>query len=98
MKLKKTVISIVAGILYGYFSFWWLIFSLAFAFPENSLGSRDWEEDVMFIPMGYGMFLFYIGLWIVFWIKKRREKNYFLLFSISTIIMGMGVFFSKLYL
>ncbi len=72
-----TVKKVAVGILYSVLSVFWLYVSLVFtsAWWLDKPGTYDWEEDAMFIPIGFLMF----GFWIislvvlVFWLKKKKE-------------------------
>ena len=54
--MKKVLISLW-GLLYGIIGGFLGILGIAFMFPESSPGSKEYEEDRFFIPIGVIMLL-----------------------------------------
>lgn len=91
-KLKKIVLPIVAGIGYECVSLWWIVFAIAFAFPSTSPGSREWDEDVLFIPIGYIMMIVYVLVLGIIMFKCRKKWKELVLFILAAALTAGVVF------
>ncbi len=90
MIIKRILISLW-GLLYGIIGSWWGLLGVAFTFPESSPGSKDYEEDRFFIPLGVIMILFYLIGLIISYYKLRKSKPHIIIFSASLLI-GIIIF------
>lgn len=88
--MKKFIIAFL-GFLYGIFSTFWGLLGAAFTFPDSSPGSKDYEEDCFFIPLGIIMLLSYIAVTIFSYYKLRKKKSYIIIFSVSLVI-GISIY------
>lgn len=91
-KLKQIVLPILAGIVYEYLSLWWIGFAVAFAFPGTFPGSRDWKEDMLFIPIGYLMMLVYVLVLGIIIFKCRKKWMELVLFILAAVLTAAVVF------
>lgn len=89
--LRKTGISIL-GLLQGTVGSYLAILGFAFAFPVSEPGSKEYDEDMFFVPFGYVIMLVWITVMIIAFIKLRKDKVKLLLFSIPWFI-GVCTFF-----
>ena len=89
--LKKAGL-LALGLLQGLFGSYFAILGWAFAFPESSPGSKDYEEDLFFVPLGFVMLFAWIIIMIAAIALLRKNKAYLALFLISWLI-GLSVFF-----
>ena len=67
---------IVAVILYNIFTLIWMFFALVFVSPLwlEEPGSKDWEEDILFVPVGFIMLVLWTISLVIF-IKLSRNKR-----------------------
>ena len=94
---KKIGISIL-GLLQGTVGSYIAILGWACAFPGTESGSKDYEEDMLFVPFGYAIMLIWIAVMIIAFIKLRKDKGKLLLFLVPWLI-GVCIFiFSTVYL
>lgn len=87
---RKIGISIL-GLLQGTLGSYFALLGFAFAFPESGPGSKDYEEDIFFVPFGYIIMFIWLALMIIAFIRLRKNKGKLLLFSISWFI-GICIF------
>ncbi len=72
--MKKAVFAVL-GLLQGAIGSWWVLLGWAFAFPESKAGSKDYEEDLAFIPFGYIMMLAWVLVMAYAVIRLRKNKG-----------------------
>ena len=82
---RKIGISIF-GLLQGTVGSCFAILGFAFAFPESSPGSKDYEEDMSFVSLGYALMFVWIVVMIIAFIKLHKDKRNLLFFSIPWLI------------
>lgn len=80
----------VFGALQGIFGTWWLLAGFAGAFPGTEPGSKDYEEDMWFVPFGWGMMLLWLAVMAVTIILNRKNKANLLSFLIPWFIVTFG--------
>ena len=89
--LKKILIAL-HGLFQGFIGLWWSFVGIAFiTHPDSSPGTKDWEEDKDFIPVGYIMILIYlIILAVSFYIfKKRNQISLHLLYRLLSVSQAL---------
>lgn len=93
----KRALFVLAGLAYGFISFWWVAVSLVFIFPPFSgPGSKEWPEDSSLIPLGCGGFLLWAALTgILFW-KLKKDRGRAALFFGAAVLAG-GVTLAVVY-
>ncbi len=93
----KRVFFLLAGLAYGFISFWWAAFSLVFILhPFAEPGSKEWPEDALFIPLGYVGLAFWVLLTgTLFW-KLKKDKGHAALFFGAAVLTG-GLTLAVLY-
>lgn len=79
------------GLLQGTLGSHLALLGLAFAFPESMPGSKDYEEDRFFVPLGYGMMLIWLAVMVAAFLFLRKKKADLLSFAIAWLV-GVGVF------
>lgn len=86
----KRALFLLAGLAYGFISFWWAAFSLVFLLhPFSGPGSRDWPEDASLIPLGgVGLALWLLLTGALFWRLKRDKGNAALFFGAAVLSGG----------
>ncbi len=80
------------GLLYGIAGSFLGILGAAFTFPESSPGSRDYEEDRSFIPLGIVMLLICLLTGIFSYYRLRKSRIEIIIFS-AALAIGSGSFF-----
>lgn len=93
--MKKTLIAF-GGVTQGIIGAYWNMFALLFIMhPDSSVGTKEWKEDAMFIPIGYVMIVVWLGAMVLSVFKLRKSKLDILIFSIawavSTIIFALVI-------
>lgn len=83
--IRNVGISIL-GLLQGTIGSYLAILGLAFAFPETTVGSKDYEEDMLFVPFGFVIMFIWIATMIIAFIKFHKSKRDLLLFIIPWFI------------
>ena len=58
----------------------WQLLGWAFAFPETSPGTKDYVEDMSFVPFGYFIMFAWLAIMITAMILLRKNKANFLSF------------------
>lgn len=94
--MKKVLISLW-GLLYGIIGGFLGILGIAFMFPESSPGSKEYEEDRFFIPIGVIMLLICLVTAIISYYKLRKSKSDIIIFSAALIIGAAILIFWSLY-
>ena len=77
--IKKILLAIF-GLLQGTLGSYFALLGWAFAFPEISPGARDYEEDMLFVPLGYIIMFVWLVIMITVIILLRKNKANFLSF------------------
>ncbi len=91
MKLVKQIALGVFGFLQGTFGTRWVLAGFAGAFPGTEPGSKDYEEDLFFVPFGWGMMLLWLAVMAVTIILNRKNKANLLIFLIPWLIGTVGI-------
>lgn len=71
----KKVIYVLLGLVQGFYGSYWAILGYAFAFPESEKGSKDYEEDMWFSPVGYIMMLIWLAVMAYAIVRLRKNKG-----------------------
>ena len=84
------------GILQGVIGTIWNLYALAFILhPGSAPGTKEWEEDAMFIPIGYVMLIIWLVVMFLIYYKLRKRKSDMIVFSmawlVSMIILIFGI-------
>ncbi|MBO6140722.1 MAG: hypothetical protein J6O40_02915 [Ruminococcus sp.] len=72
--MKKVLLALL-GLLQGTLGSYWAVLGYCFAFPESEPGSKDYEEDITFVPFGYLMMLIWLVVMAAAIIKLRKKKS-----------------------
>lgn len=91
INIIKKVILLVLGFLQGTLGSYLAFLGWAFAFPGTAPDSRDYEEDMFFVPFGYLIILIWIVIMVSAFILLRKNKANFLAFIVSWIIGLVGI-------
>ena len=86
--LKKIGFSIF-GLLQGTLGSYLALLGVAFAFPESTPGSKDYEEDMFFVPLGYIIMFIWLVVMVTAFLFLRKDKANLLSFLIAWIV-GIG--------
>ncbi len=86
--LKKIGFSIF-GLLQGTLGSYFALLGVAFAFPESTPGSKDYEEDMFFVPLGYIIMFIWLVVMVTAFLFLRKDKANLLSFLIAWIV-GIG--------
>lgn len=93
MKQKRPVLSALSGLVYGFVSFWWVAYSWVFiALPLAERGTKEWEEDAMFIPFGVMGIVLWLALAAFLFVKLKRGKWSLWLFLGAAVLAGGAAF------
>ena len=87
--LKKVLLAIF-GLLQGTIGNYLGLLGLTFAFPQTAPGSKDYDEDMFFVPFGYIMMFTWLVVTIAAVILLRKNKANLLSYMISWIIGLVG--------
>ena len=87
---KKIGFSIY-GLLQGTLGSYLALLGFAFAFPTSTPDSKDYEEDLFFVPLGYIIMLIWLAVMVTTFIVLRKNKANLLSFLISWLV-GLGGF------
>lgn len=94
----KKVLLVILGLLQGTIGNYLGLLGLAFAFPQTELHSKDYDEDMFIVPLGYIMILAWIIVTISAFVFLRKNKSNLLSFLIPWIIGLIGCLIAiKLY-
>ncbi len=88
--LKKIGFSIY-GFLQGTLGSYLALLGFAFAFPTSTPDSKDYEEDLFFVPFGYIIMLIWLAVMVTTFIALRKNKANLLSFLIAWLV-GLGGF------
>ncbi|MGN0632458.1 MAG: hypothetical protein ACI4JW_01170 [Oscillospiraceae bacterium] len=94
--IKRIGFSIL-GLLQGTLGSYLALLGFAFAFPGSTPGSKDYEEDIFFVPLGYMIMFIWLAVMITAFIFLRKKKANFLSFLISWLI-GAGGFLAFVFI
>lgn len=80
----KMVLIALWGIVHGVIGSIWNMFGVSFiTHPGSEPGMRDWEEDQMFIPIGYIMLVIWLMVTIYSYYRVGKSKKNICIFSIA---------------
>lgn len=84
--MRKVLVG-VWGILQGVIGTIWNLFALVFILhPGSAPGTKEWEEDAMFIPVGYIMLIIWLVIMFLSYYKLRKRKNHMIVFSVAWLV------------
>ena len=86
----KKVLLAIFGLLQGMIGNYLGLLGLAFAFPQTDPGSKDYDEDMFFVPFGYIMMFTWLVVTISAFILLRKNKANLLSYVIPWIIGFIG--------
>lgn len=74
----KVIKKVLIWAVYSAVSMVWLFFAIVFVSPiiYDNLGSKDWEEDAMFIPIGIIMFIIWLFVLIFMILRVKKKSKY----------------------
>ncbi len=92
--MKRNLIGIW-GIAAGIVGTIWNVLGFAcILHPGSAPGTKDWEEDRMFIPVGYIMIAVWLAAMVFSCYKLRKNKSDIIVFSITWLVgTAVCVFF-----
>lgn len=91
--MKKTMKRIglaISGLLQGTVGSYLAVLGFVFAFPGTPPHSKDYEEDMMFVPMGYIIMALWLAVMIISVLSLRKNKANLLSFLIPWIFGVIG--------
>ncbi|MDD6844413.1 MAG: hypothetical protein PUE32_02465 [Clostridia bacterium] len=84
--MKKILIGLF-GIVQGIIGTLWNMLALAFILhPGSAPGTKDWEEDQMFIPVGYAMLVVWLIFMFFSFYKLKKNKKDIIAFLITWLV------------
>ena len=86
----KRIVFVVFGFLQGTIGNYLGSLGLVFAFPQTDSYSKDYDEDMFFVPFGYIMMLTWLIVTISAFILLRKNKANLLSYIIPWIIGFIG--------
>lgn len=89
VKFKKVLLAIF-GLLQGTIGNYLGLLGLAFAFPQIDPYSKDYNEDMFFVPFGYIMMLAWLTVTIAAFILLRKNKANLLSYAIPWAVGFVG--------
>lgn len=87
--IKKICLGIL-GLLQGTLGSYLALLGWALAFPETSPGTKDYVEDMFFVPFGYFIMFAWLAIMITAMILLRKNKANFLSFIIPWFVGFVG--------
>lgn len=74
----KVIKEVLIWAVYSAVSMVWLFFAIVFVSPiiYDNLGSKDWEEDAMFIPIGIIMLIIWLFVLIFMILRVKKKSKY----------------------
>ena len=90
-KLFKKIGFSIYGLLQGTLGSYLALLGFAFAFPMSTPDSKDYEEDLFFVPFGYIIMLIWLTVMVTTFIALCKKKANLLSFLISWLV-GLGGF------
>lgn len=94
--LKRMGLSVL-GLLQGALGSYLALLGFAFAFPGTTPGSKDYDEDMLFVPVGFVIMFIWLAVMITAIVLLRKNKANLLSFLISWLI-GLGGFLVFLFI
>ncbi len=88
-KVRDRILLIIWGLIHGGIGTYWVLLGIAFAFPGTTPDSKDYEEDMMFVPAGWFMIVMWAALTILTVVLSRKDKGKLLSFLLPLVI-GIG--------
>lgn len=86
----KKVLLVIFGLLQGTIGNYLGLLGLAFAFPQIDPYSKDYDEDMFFVPFGYIMMLAWLIVTIAAFILLRKNKANLLFYAIPWAVGFVG--------
>ena len=71
----KKICLVILGLLQGTLGSYLALLGWAFAFPETSPGTKDYVEDMSFVPFGYFIMFAWLAIMITAMILLRKNKT-----------------------
>lgn len=91
--MKKFLVGLwglVHGVIGTLWNIWGFIFILH---PDSEPGSKEWEEDKIFIPIGYIMLAIWLIAMLSSYYKLRKSKMDIIIFSIAWVVSTFCMLF-----
>ena len=86
LTVKKILIGLF-GIVQGIIGTLWNMLALAFILhPGSAPGTKDWEEDQMFISVGYAMLVVWLIFMFFSFYKLKKNKKDIIAFLITWLV------------
>ena len=89
-KIMKRIGLAILGLLQGTVGSYLAVLGFAFAFPGTSPDSKDYEEDMMFVPLGYIIMALWLAVMIISILSLRKNKANLLSFIILWLVGVIG--------
>lgn len=86
----------IFGLLQGTLGSYLALLGYAFAFPQSTPDSKEYEEDIFFAPLGYIIMFVWLVVMITAFIFLRKNKVNLLSFLIAWLI-GIGGFLAGVF-
>ncbi len=84
--MKKVLIGLW-GIVQGVIGTAWNLVGLVFLLhPDSAPGTKEWEEDAIFIPIGFVMLVIWLTVMFFCYYKLRKNKNNKIIFSVTWLV------------
>ena len=84
--MKKLLIGL-GGIVQGIVGTAWNLLGLLFILhPDSAPGTKEWEEDRIFIPIGYVMLVIWLIAMFFSYYKFRKSKTSLIIFSVAWLV------------
>lgn len=90
--MKKLITKVgisIFGLLQGTLGSYLALLGFAFAFPESTPDTKDYEEDIFFVPLGYIIMFIWLCIMIATFMFLRKSKANLLSFLIAWLV-GLG--------
>lgn len=88
------------GLVHGTVGTMWGLLGLLFILHlDSSPGTKEWAEDSMFIPVGYGMVAIWLIALFISYYELRKNKTGLIIFSAAWfvgIMICIGLFYLRL--
>lgn len=89
-KILKRIGLAISGLLQGTVGSYLAVLGFVFAFPGTPPDSKDYEEDMMFVPMGYIIMALWLAVMIASIVFLRKNKANLLSFLITWLVGMIG--------
>lgn len=87
--MKKVLIGLW-GIVQGVVGTAWNLVGLVFLLhPGSAPGTKEWEEDAIFIPIGFVMLVIWLIVMFFSYYKLRKNKSDMIIFSVAWLVSMM---------